>query len=73
MAGSPQRIQHLVYFKLLLLLANQNLHRLAEEICSPSVFAHVGASTSGALSEENCHAWVHYFTILESNLIPSNS
>ncbi|KAI9631186.1 hypothetical protein KEM48_013249 [Puccinia striiformis f. sp. tritici PST-130] len=39
--------------------SNRNLHRLAEEICSPLVFAHVRASTSGALSEENCHPWIY--------------
>ncbi|KAE8224672.1 hypothetical protein CF319_g2481 [Tilletia indica] len=36
---------------------NQNLQRLAEKIKSPLVFAHVRASTSGALSETNCHPW----------------
>ncbi|CAG8603285.1 454_t:CDS:10 [Funneliformis mosseae] len=36
---------------------NQNLSRLAEKIKSPLVFAHVRASTSGALSETNCHPW----------------
>lgn len=35
--------------------SNQNLHRLAEKVKSPLVFAHVRASTTGALSEENCH------------------
>jgi len=39
--------------------SNRNLHRLAEKICSPLVFAHVRASTSGALSEENCHPWIY--------------
>ncbi|PWN94484.1 N-terminal nucleophile aminohydrolase [Tilletiopsis washingtonensis] len=36
---------------------NQNLQRLAEKIKSPLVFAHVRASTAGALSETNCHPW----------------
>ncbi|EPQ29788.1 uncharacterized protein PFL1_02461 [Pseudozyma flocculosa PF-1] len=36
---------------------NQNLQRIAEKIKSPLVFAHVRASTSGALSETNCHPW----------------
>ncbi|CAG8447414.1 2252_t:CDS:2 [Dentiscutata erythropus] len=36
---------------------NQNLSRLAEEIQSSLVFAHVRASTTGALSETNCHPW----------------
>ncbi|CAG8553858.1 10943_t:CDS:10, partial [Scutellospora calospora] len=36
---------------------NQNLKRLAEKIQSSLVFAHVRASTSGALSETNCHPW----------------
>lgn len=36
---------------------NQNLQRLCEKIRSPLVFAHIRASTSGALSETNCHPW----------------
>ncbi|SNX83637.1 related to DUG3 - probable glutamine amidotransferase [Melanopsichium pennsylvanicum] len=36
---------------------NQNLCRIAEKIKSPLVFAHVRASTAGALSETNCHPW----------------
>ncbi|PWZ01654.1 N-terminal nucleophile aminohydrolase [Testicularia cyperi] len=36
---------------------NQNLQRIAEKIKSPLVFAHVRASTVGALSETNCHPW----------------
>ncbi|RIA92702.1 nucleophile aminohydrolase [Glomus cerebriforme] len=36
---------------------NNNLARLAEKIKSPLVFAHVRASTSGTLSETNCHPW----------------
>ncbi|KAG2196212.1 hypothetical protein INT46_001709 [Mucor plumbeus] len=36
---------------------NVNLVRLAEKIRSPLVFAHVRASTSGAVSETNCHPW----------------
>ncbi|KAI9483850.1 MAG: nucleophile aminohydrolase [Benjaminiella poitrasii] len=36
---------------------NTNLVRLAEKIRSPLVFAHVRASTSGAVSETNCHPW----------------
>ncbi|KNF00047.1 hypothetical protein PSTG_06671 [Puccinia striiformis f. sp. tritici PST-78] len=39
--------------------SNRNLHRLAEKIKSPLVFAHVRASTTGALSEENCHPWIY--------------
>lgn len=37
--------------------SNKNLHNLAEKVKSPLVFAHVRASTSGSLSEENCHPW----------------
>ncbi|GAA5895512.1 class II glutamine amidotransferase [Sporobolomyces salmoneus] len=37
--------------------SNLNLHRLADKIRSPLVFAHVRASTTGALSEENTHPW----------------
>lgn len=36
---------------------NANLHRLADKIKSPLIFAHVRASTAGALSETNCHPW----------------
>ncbi|GAA6064083.1 hypothetical protein JCM10212_002725 [Sporobolomyces blumeae] len=36
--------------------SNLNLHRLADKIKSPLVFAHVRASTTGALSEENTNA-----------------
>lgn len=36
---------------------NINLVRLAEKIRSPLVFAHVRASTSGSVSETNCHPW----------------
>ncbi|CDZ97042.1 Glucosamine 6-phosphate synthetases, contain amidotransferase and phosphosugar isomerase domains [Phaffia rhodozyma] len=36
---------------------NENLGRLAEKIRSPMIFAHVRASTAGALSEQNCHPW----------------
>ncbi|KAI9308413.1 nucleophile aminohydrolase [Cunninghamella echinulata] len=36
---------------------NTNLVRLAEKIKSPLVFAHVRASTSGAVNEDNCHPW----------------
>ncbi|ORZ19903.1 nucleophile aminohydrolase [Absidia repens] len=36
---------------------NTNLVRLAEKIKSPLVFAHVRASTSGAVTEANCHPW----------------
>ncbi|PLW24243.1 hypothetical protein PCASD_10495 [Puccinia coronata f. sp. avenae] len=39
--------------------SNRNLFRLAEKIRSPLVFAHVRASTTGALSEENCHPWMY--------------
>ncbi|KAI8073468.1 nucleophile aminohydrolase [Gilbertella persicaria] len=37
--------------------SNINLTRLAEKIRSPLVFAHVRASTSGSVSETNCHPW----------------
>ncbi|KAK4052658.1 glutamine amidotransferase subunit [Microbotryomycetes sp. JL201] len=37
--------------------SNQNLHRLAERVKSRLTFAHVRASTTGALSEENTHPW----------------
>ncbi|KAM0750781.1 N-terminal nucleophile aminohydrolase [Meredithblackwellia eburnea MCA 4105] len=40
--------------------SNQNLHRLAEKVKSSLVFAHVRASTTGALSEENCHPWRYH-------------
>ncbi|KAG1217315.1 hypothetical protein G6F35_009267 [Rhizopus arrhizus] len=36
---------------------NVNLVRLAEKIRSPLIFAHVRASTSGSVSESNCHPW----------------
>ncbi|ORX53215.1 N-terminal nucleophile aminohydrolase [Hesseltinella vesiculosa] len=36
---------------------NTNLVRLADKIKSPLVFAHVRASTSGAVNEANCHPW----------------
>ncbi|KAI9010890.1 nucleophile aminohydrolase [Phycomyces nitens] len=36
---------------------NNNLVRLAEKVKSPLVFAHVRASTSGAVTEVNCHPW----------------
>jgi len=39
--------------------SNRNLYRLAEKIRSPLVFAHVRASSTGALSEENCHPWMY--------------
>ncbi|KAL1929683.1 hypothetical protein VTP01DRAFT_1821 [Rhizomucor pusillus] len=37
--------------------SNSNLVRLAEKIKSPLLFAHVRASTSGAVTEANCHPW----------------
>lgn len=37
--------------------SNSNLVRLAERIKSPLLFAHVRASTSGAVTEANCHPW----------------
>lgn len=37
--------------------SNANLVRLAEKIKSPLLFAHVRASTSGAVTEANCHPW----------------
>ncbi|ORY78092.1 nucleophile aminohydrolase [Leucosporidium creatinivorum] len=39
--------------------SNLNLHRLAERVKSPLTFAHVRASTTGALSEENTHPWCY--------------
>ncbi|BGP01016.1 glutamine amidotransferase subunit [Rhodotorula toruloides] len=39
--------------------SNLNLHRLADKIKSCLVFAHVRASTTGALSEENTHPWTY--------------
>ncbi|BGP17646.1 hypothetical protein JCM10213_001299 [Rhodosporidiobolus nylandii] len=39
--------------------SNLNLHRLADKIKSSLVFAHVRASTTGALSEENTHPWTY--------------
>ncbi|KAK9453405.1 nucleophile aminohydrolase [Dipodascopsis uninucleata] len=38
---------------------NLNLARLAEKTKSSTVFAHVRASTSGVLSETNCHPFVY--------------
>ena len=43
---------------------NQNLTRLAEKIKSPLVFAHVRASTSGALSETNCRSLLNWKKLL---------
>ncbi|ORY97807.1 nucleophile aminohydrolase [Syncephalastrum racemosum] len=37
--------------------SNTNLVRLAEKIKSPLLFAHVRASTSGSVTEANCHPW----------------
>ena len=37
-----------------------NLERLAEKTQSSLVFAHVRASTSGALAEINCHPWSYH-------------
>ncbi|GAA99526.1 uncharacterized protein L969DRAFT_73584 [Mixia osmundae IAM 14324] len=52
--------------------SNRNLHRLADRIKSSLVFAHVRASTSGSLSEDNCHPfqfgqilWMHNGAIAE--------
>ncbi|CAG8664342.1 1637_t:CDS:2, partial [Acaulospora morrowiae] len=39
---------------------NRNLLRLSEKIRSCLVFAHVRASTIGALSETNCHPWQYH-------------
>ncbi|KAK4705361.1 1-phosphatidylinositol-4-phosphate 5-kinase, partial [Phenoliferia sp. Uapishka_3] len=47
--------------------SNQNLHRLAEKIESRLVFAHVRASTTGALSEENCHPWRYHSICFQHN------
>ena len=39
---------------------NRNLHRLAEKISTPSLFAHVRAASSGmSVSELNCHPFQH--------------
>jgi len=40
--------------------SNMNLERLAEKTQSTLVFAHVRASTSGALAEINCHPWSYH-------------
>ena len=40
--------------------SNMNLERLAEKTQSALVFAHVRASTSGALAEINCHPWSYH-------------
>lgn len=40
--------------------SNMNLERLAEKTRSSLVFAHVRASTSGALAEINCHPWSYH-------------
>ncbi|KAL9109863.1 MAG: hypothetical protein Q9227_005566 [Pyrenula ochraceoflavens] len=36
-----------------------NLERLAPKTCSPLIFAHVRATTDGALAESNCHPFQH--------------
>lgn len=48
--------------------SNKNLQRIASKVKSPLVFAHVRASTTGALSEENCHPWVRLFPSLMSSV-----
>lgn len=40
--------------------SNMNLERLANKTRSSLVFAHVRASTSGALAEINCHPWSYH-------------
>jgi glutamine amidotransferase len=40
--------------------SNMNLERLASKTQSTLVFAHVRASTSGALAEINCHPWSYH-------------
>lgn len=37
----------------------ENLERLAAKTCSQLVFAHVRATTEGALAENNCHPFQH--------------
>jgi len=39
---------------------NLNLQRMADKTNSTLVFAHVRASTSGALAEINCHPWSYH-------------
>ncbi|KAH8921098.1 N-terminal nucleophile aminohydrolase [Atractiella rhizophila] len=39
--------------------SNKNLQQLCSKLKSRLVFAHVRASTSGVLSEENCHPWTY--------------
>jgi glutamine amidotransferase len=38
---------------------DRNLHDLAQHIRSPLVFAHIRASTGGAVQETNCHPFRH--------------
>ena len=57
--------------------SNRNLHRLAEKISSPLMFAHVRAATSGiGISDMNCHPfqsgrflWMHNGQIAQFNKI----
>ncbi|CAI7629353.1 unnamed protein product, partial [Penicillium discolor] len=37
----------------------ENLERLAAKTCSDLIFAHVRATTEGALAENNCHPFQH--------------
>ncbi|KAI5478960.1 glutamine amidotransferase [Pseudohyphozyma bogoriensis] len=37
--------------------SDENLRRLAEKVRSELIFAHVRASTTGALTQPNCHPW----------------
>lgn len=47
--------------------SNRNLRRLAKKVRSRLVFAHVRASTTGALSEENCHPWSYGVLLFQHN------
>ena len=38
---------------------NRNLQELARHIVSPLVFAHIRASTGGAIQQTNCHPFRH--------------
>ena len=51
--------------------SNMNLERLANKTRSTLVFAHVRASTSGALAEINCHPWSYHSLMWMHNGIPS--
>ncbi|MGI9233130.1 MAG: class II glutamine amidotransferase [Woeseiaceae bacterium] len=55
---------------------NQNLGELAQHLTSPLVFAHIRASTGGAVQQTNCHPfrhgrwlWMHNGAIREFDLL----